>query len=119
MLLRTGILALIVSLAAAPAHAGDAQDSVSTGSQPVMVKVATVRIVDEAEQANSNATFAIVNETGPTACYAVAVPVSATVDAGDTYAVVPKTDLDEAMRTKVAADYPNCHVVDVVARVAR
>ena len=85
--------------------------------QPAVVKVASVKVVDAGTtKGDPRAAFELVNlEAG--ACYAMAPSPGGTVAVGDDYAVVPASDVDEAVRAKLAADYPKCPIVEVVARV--
>jgi hypothetical protein len=111
--------ALLVSgarvLAAEPA------DYVSTGdaTAPVVVKVTSLDVVDlGATKGDPSASFGMVNlKKG--ACYAFAPPGGPTVEVGGSYTVIPASNVDDALQTKLKADYSKCAVVDVVGRSVR
>jgi len=41
------------------------------------------------------------------------------IDVGVSYTVIPASNVDEALRAKLRADYPKCAIVDVVGRSVR
>lgn len=102
----------------ANAFAGAPADTAPTdeAKPPVIVKVESLDNVDVGStKGDPRANFGIVNlKTG--ACYAFAPPSGTTVEVGESYTVIPSPDIDDAIRARVAADYPKCATVDVVGR---
>ena len=112
-------LALLVS--SAHALAAEPADFVSTGdaTAPVVVKVVSLDVVDVgATKGDPSASFGMVNlKRG--ACYAFAPPGGPTIEVGGSYTVIPASNVDDALRAKLKADYPKCAIVDVVGRSVR
>jgi len=116
---RAVLLALLASSACA--LAAEPADSASSGdaTAPVVVKVASLDVVDEgATKGDPAARFGIVNRKQDT-CYAVAPPGGPIIDVGVSYTVIPASNVDGALRAKLLADYPKCTIVDVVGRSVR
>lgn len=86
---------------------------------PVIVKVESLDPVDVGTtKGDPRANFGIVNLKVGT-CYAFAPPAGATVEVGESYTVIPSSDIENEIRAKLIADYPKCAIVDVVGRSVR
>ena len=117
--LHAVLLALVVC--SVQARAAEPADSASSGdaTAPVVVKVASLDVVDEgATKGDPGARFGIVNLKQET-CYAFAPPGGPIIDVGVSYTVIPASNVDDATRAKLHTDYPKCAVVDVVGRSVR
>ncbi|MGH8174459.1 MAG: hypothetical protein ACREPX_15065 [Rhodanobacteraceae bacterium] len=103
----------------AQALADEPAGASADATAPVVVKVATLSVVDEgATKGDASAKFGMVNlKQG--ACYAVAPPGGPTIEVGVSYTVIPASNVEPALREKLAADYPKCAIVDVVGRSVR
>jgi hypothetical protein len=110
--------ALLVSSAHICAGASAARPN-DEATAPVVVKVASLRVVDAGEtKGDPRASFGLVNlEQGP--CYAIAPPGGPTIEVGESYTVIPASNIDDAVRTKLRTGYPKCAIVDVVGRSVR
>ena len=106
------IHAALLALAAAASIVPSAADE---PGKPQTIKVASAEAVAEGEAGERRTTFTLVH-TDAGACYAIAPPGGEGLDAGDAYIVVPASDVDDALRQKLAKDHPGCKLVDVVAR---
>ena len=103
------------ALAAEPTESASSDDATA----PVVVKVASLDVVDEgATKGDPAARFGIVNRKQDT-CYAFAPPGGPIIDVGVSYTVIPASNVDGALRAKLHADYPKCAIVDVVGRSVR
>lgn len=112
-------LALLAFTASTFAAAADESKPSDDPSPPVVVKVASAKVVDAgANKDDPRAAFDLVNVEQAT-CYAIAPSGGGSVAVGDSYAVVRASDIDDAIRTRLAAHYPKCAIVEVVARVTR
>jgi hypothetical protein len=122
MTIRTvRVVSFALLIASTHALAGATTDSASAdeAKTPVIVKIESLDPVDVGSpQGDPRANFGIVNLKAGT-CYAFAPPAGATVEVGESYTVVPSRDIDDAIRAKLAADYPKCAIVEVVGRSVR
>lgn len=117
--LRAVSLAWLVTIAPAFADVSADPASKDDAKPPVNVKVETLDVVDAGPtKGDPRGNFGIVNLKQGT-CYAFAPPGGPTVEVGESYTVIPASDIDDAVRAKLAADYPNCATVDVVGRVVQ
>ncbi len=91
------------------ANAADAPGS------PQTIRIAAAETVEEGAAGERRATFTLVH-TDENACFAIAPPGGEGLDAGAAYIVVPASDVDDALKQKLATDHPGCKLVDVVAR---
>jgi hypothetical protein len=121
MIRTTHAVSLALLLTCVHARAADPADPATSGdaTAPVVVKVASLSVVDEgATKGDPSASFGLVNlKQG--ACYAFAPPGGPTVEVGVSYTVIPASNVDDALRAKLHADYPKCAIVDVVGRSLR
>ena len=112
---------LAVLFFSAHALAAEPADYVSSGdaTAPVVVKVTSLSVVDAGStKGDPSASFGLVNlKKGP--CYAFAPPGGPTIEVGVSYTVIPASNVDDALRAKLRADYPKCAIVDVVGRSVR
>jgi hypothetical protein len=91
---------------------------VDAPTAPKTIRIVAAEVIEEGEPGDRQWTFTLISaESG--ACYAIAPPGGEGVTAGDSYIIVAATDVDEAIRTKLAVDRPNCAIVDVVARAVK
>lgn len=109
---RTRFVAPLFVLAVSVANAADAPGS------PRTITIAAAQTVEEGAAGERRATFTLVH-TSDNACYAIAPPGGEGLDAGDAYIVVPASDVDDALKQKLAKDHPGCTLVDVVARAVK
>jgi hypothetical protein len=87
-------------------------------SAPQTIRIVAAEVIEEGEPGDRQWTFTLVSaESG--ACYAIAPPGGEGIAAGGSYIIVAASDVDDAIRAKLAADRPNCAIVDVVARAVR
>lgn len=110
-------LALVACCATLSARAQDNSIVSANEPAPTEIKVDSVKVV-EPGQGDPQGTFDVVN-LGHGACYAILLSPEERIEVGEHYAVMPATDVDEALRKKIAGDYPKCTIVNVVARVMR
>jgi hypothetical protein len=113
--LRAVSFALLASCARAWAGEPAASAPADEAKPPVIVKVGSLDVVDVGTKGDPRGHFGIVNRKQG-ACYAIAPPAGATVEVGGSYSVIPAPDVDDAIRAKLASDYPKCAIVDVVGR---
>src|SRR4051812_44822865 len=115
-IVRAVSLTLLVSSACALADATDAPSSTDDAKPPVTVEVESLVVADAGStKGEPRGRFGIVNLEQGT-CYAFAPPGGPTVEIGESYTVIPASGVDDAVRAKLAADYPKCAAVDVVGR---
>jgi hypothetical protein len=82
---------------------------------PKTIRIVAAEVIEEGEPGDRQWTFTLISaESG--ACYAIAPPGGEGISPGDSYIIVAATDVDDAIRRKLAVDRPNCAIVDVVAR---
>lgn len=92
-------------------------DELSAGA-PQSIKIVSADVVEEGAKGDRQSTFTLVqSEQGK--CYAIAPPGGEGMVAGERYVVVAASDVDDALKQRLAADHPGCALVDVVARAAR
>jgi len=110
--------ALPFLMASAPAFADEPGASAKDPSAPVIIQVSSVEEVagEAARGDDAKADFGIINLHEAT-CYAVAPPMGALIEVGESYALVPASNVDDDVRTKLGAAYPKCAIVQVVAHV--
>ena len=111
-------VSLVLFVGSAQILAGAPADSPSTpdASRPVNVKVETIEVIDAGTiKDEPRGRFGIVNLKSGT-CYAFAPPGGPTVEVGQSYMVIPASDIDADVRAKLTAGYPTCATVDVVGR---
>jgi hypothetical protein len=109
------IHAALLALAAAASFVPSAANAADEPGKPETIKVASAEAVAEGAAGERRTTFTLVH-TDEGACYAIAPPGGEGLDAGAAYIVVPASDVDDALRQKLAKDHPDCKLVDVVAR---
>ena len=115
--LRHAVCLAVLAIAAPFAAAQELPKVPVESGAPVVVKIASVEAANEGTDPDDpRATFGIVNRKEGV-CYAVAPPTGASLELDESYALVPATDLDEGLRDKLKADFPNCTAVDAVAKV--
>jgi hypothetical protein len=95
------------------AHAAD-----EGGGAPQTIRIVSATVVEEGAAGDRQSTFTLVEAEKGT-CYAIAPPGGEGLDAGDAYVVVPASDVDAALRERLAKDHPDCKLVDVVARAVK
>jgi hypothetical protein len=118
-IIRAVSFALLVTTAATFADMSAATAQTGEAKTPVIVKVESLDPVDVGDtKGDPRANFGIVNLKAGT-CYAFAPPAGPTVEVDVSYTVIPAPDVDDAVRAKLAADYPKCEIVDVVGRSVR
>jgi hypothetical protein len=102
-------LMLTFAVSAADQKAADAPNT------PKTIRIVAAEAIEEGEPGDRQWTFTLISaESG--ACYAIAPPGGEGISPGDSYIIVAATDVDDAIRRKLAVDRPNCAIVDVVAR---
>lgn len=85
---------------------------------PHTISIVSADIVHEGADGDRRSTFTLVqSEQGK--CYAIAPPGGEGLAAGDSYVVVAASDVDDALRQRLATDHPGCALVDVVARAVK
>jgi len=115
--LRLTAVCIALALALPFAVAQELPKVPAESGAPIVVKIASVEAANEGtEPDDPRATFGIVNRKEGV-CYAVAPPTGASLELDESYALVPATDLDEGLRDKLKADFPNCMAVEAVAKV--
>ena len=114
--LSSFFLALVGATSAPVAQAEEGAPP-SASSAPVIVSVASVEFAEgRLREGDASATFGIIN-LRQSACYAIAPPTGALIEVGESYAVVPASEIDEEVRAKLRAAYPKCAIVQTVAHV--
>jgi hypothetical protein len=84
-------------------------------STPQTIRIVAAEVIEEGAPGDRQWTFTLISaESG--ACYAIAPPGGEGISAGDSYIIVAASDVDDAIRSKLAVDRPGCAIVDVVAR---
>jgi hypothetical protein len=85
---------------------------------PRSIRIVSADVVEEGAKGDRQSTFTLVqSEQG--ACYAIAPPGGEGIVAGESYVVVAASDVDDALRQRLATDHPRCALVDVVARAMK
>jgi hypothetical protein len=85
---------------------------------PQSIRIVSADVVEEGAKGDRQATFTLVQaEQGR--CYAIAPPGGEGMVAGESYVVVATSDVDEALKQRLAADHPGCTLVEVVARTMK
>ncbi|HEY6894901.1 MAG TPA: hypothetical protein VI258_12080 [Rhodanobacteraceae bacterium] len=85
---------------------------------PQSIKIVSADVVEEGEKGDRQATFTLV-QTEQGKCYAVAPPGGEGIVAGESYVVIASSDVDGALRERLATDHPGCAIVEVVARAMK
>lgn len=116
--IRFPLFALLACAAPVAAAAADESRPGDTSDAPTTITVTEAEPVEEGEPGDRRSTFVIV-QTEQGACYAVAPPGGEGMVAGESYLVVAASDVDDALKQKLAVDRPGCVLVDVVARHVR
>jgi len=114
-LIGASILSISICAQVSAAASADATPPTDP-SAPVIIRVASVDVAEEGDKDDANATFGIVNLSEAT-CYAIAPPTGALIEVGESYAVVPASEVAEEVRAKLKAAYPKCAIVQTVAHV--
>jgi len=92
-------------------------DELPSGT-PQAIRVVSADVVEEGTKGDRQSTFTLVqSEQGK--CYAIAPPGGEGIEAGEAYVVVAASDVDDALKEKLAKDHPGCKIVDVVARAMK
>ena len=118
MTISARALTVCVSLAVtSAAPAVEPPLAVDQGAAPETIRVTSAEAVAAGEEGHKFAFMLIKADSGR--CYAVVPPGGEGMAAGDAYAVVAASDVDDTTRTLMTKDHPGCTVVNVVARVAR
>ena len=85
---------------------------------PQTIRIVSADVVEEGAAGDRQSTFTLVQaEQGK--CYAIAPPGGEGVLAGESYVVVAASDVDDALKQRLATDHPGCTLVDVVARAMK
>src|SRR6185312_12699252 len=103
------LFALVASACALPSPARAADEP----GAPQTIRIASAEPVEEGVAGERRGTFVLVR-TDHDACFAIAPPGGEGLEAGDAYVVVPASQVDEALKQKLAKDHPGCTLVDVV-----
>jgi hypothetical protein len=108
-----------ISLGAASMLASTAgiADEGSPGA-PQTIRIVSADVVEEGAAGDRQSTFTLVQaEQGK--CFAIAPPGGEGMLAGESYVVVAASDVDDALKQRLATDHPGCTLVDVVARAMK
>ena len=108
-----------ISLGAALMLAGSAciADELAPGA-PQTIRIVSADVVEEGAAGDRQSTFTLVQaEKGQ--CFAIAPPGGEGLVAGESYVIVAASDVDDALRHRLATDHPGCTLVDVVARAMK
>ena len=106
-------LALVAAASAAPSRA-----TADEPGAPQTIKVAAAEPIEEGAAGDRHTTFTLAH-TDENACFAIAPPGGEGIEAGEAYVVVAASDVDDALKEKLAKDHPGCKIVDVVARAMK
>ena len=85
---------------------------------PQSIKIVSADVVEEGDKGDRRSTFTLVQSERGT-CYAIAPPGGEGSVAGESYVVVATSDIDEALKQRLATDHPGCALVEVVARAMK
>jgi hypothetical protein len=112
MTISPRVVLFCVSLAiAAPVFAADESGA------PETIRVASTESVAAGAEGHRFAFVLIKSATG--ACYSVVPPGGEGMVAGDAYAVVGASQIDDTTRAEMSKGHADCKIVEVVARVAK
>ena len=115
--LRFAIHATLLAFAATLSMIPPAANADEPGA-PQTIKVAAAEPVEEGAAGDRHTTFTLAH-TDENACFAIAPPGGEGIEAGEAYVVVAASDVDDALKEKLAKDHPGCKIVDVVARAMK
>ena len=85
---------------------------------PQTIRVVSANVVEEGAAGDRQSTFTLV-QSDQSKCYAIAPPGGEGLVAGEAYVVVAASDVDDALKKRLASDHPGCTLVDVVARARK
>lgn len=85
---------------------------------PQTIRIVSADVVQEGAAGDRHSTFTLV-ESEQGKCYAIAPPGGEGMVAGESYVVVASSDVDDALKQRLATDHPGCALVDVVARAMK
>jgi hypothetical protein len=85
---------------------------------PQTIRIVSADVVEEGAAGDRQSTFTLV-QSDASRCYAIAPPGGEGIAAGESYIVVAASDVDDALKKRLATDHPGCLLVDVVARAVK
>jgi hypothetical protein len=90
----------------------------SAPGAPQTIRIASVDTIEEGAAGDRQSTFRLV-QSEQNKCYAIAPPGGEGMLAGESYVIVAASDVDDALKQRLATDHPGCAPVDVVARAMK
>ena len=112
------IHAMSLALAAGALVVPSAAHAAADPGAPQTIRIASAEPIEEGAAGDRHTTFTLAH-TDENACFAIAPPGGEGIEAGEAYVVVAASDVDDALKEKLAKDHPGCKIVDVVARAMK